>query len=89
MEQNAPSPYYIDLAEARRVLAEIGIALNERQMKRAAEPDALGRRKLPFFKDPIDGRLKIEKRALIRVYLGLQHEAEDTYQTVTGEWHFD
>jgi len=45
-------------------------------MKRAAEADAYGRRKLPFFIDPIDGRLKIEKGSLVRVYRELQIEAE-------------
>ena len=61
-------PLYIGLDEAREVLAEIGVVLSTRQMKRAAEMDAEGRRKLPFFLDPIDGRLKIEKNTLIRIY---------------------
>ncbi len=61
-------PVYIDLSEARQVLAELGIQLTERQMKRAAETDAEGRRKLPFFIDPIDGRLKIARQALIDAY---------------------
>jgi hypothetical protein len=56
------NPCYIDLEQARQVLAEMGVALNPRQMKRAADMDARGRRKLPFFVDPIEGRLKIEKR---------------------------
>ena len=47
-------PTYIDLEQSRKVLAELGVELNERQMKRAAEPDADGRRKLPFFVDPIE-----------------------------------
>jgi hypothetical protein len=33
-------PCYIDLEEARRVLAEMGVALSPRQMKRAADLDA-------------------------------------------------
>lgn len=69
-------PCYIDLNEARQVLAEMGVALNERQMKRAAEKDATGRRKLPFFVDPIEGRLKIEKGALVRIYRERQIDAE-------------
>lgn len=52
---------YIGLEEARQVLAEMGVQLTPRQMKRAADKDAQGRRKLPFFVDPIEGRLKIEK----------------------------
>jgi hypothetical protein len=62
-------PYYLDLEQARAVLAEMGIELTERQMKRAAEMDAEGRRKLPFFIDPIEGKLKIEKQELINAYL--------------------
>lgn len=70
------SPRYIDLEQARKVLAEMGVELTARQMKRAAETDAHGRRKLPFFIDPIEGRLKIEKQTLISIYLRRQVEAE-------------
>ena len=70
-------PCYIDLTQARLVLSELGIRLTERQMKRAAEADAYGRRKLPFFIDPIDGRLKIEKGALVRIYRELEVKAEN------------
>lgn len=69
-------PCYIDLEQARKVLAEMGVELNERQMKRAADKDAAGRRKLPFFIDPIEGRLKIEKGTLVRIYRETQIEAE-------------
>jgi len=54
----------------------MGVELNVRQMKRAAEPDASGKRKLPFFIDPIDGRLKIEKESLVNAYRRAQIEAE-------------
>lgn len=74
-------PCYIDLNGARRVLAEMGVELNERQMKRAADRDAHGNRKLPFFVDPIDGRLKIEKGTLVRIYRELQVEAENSVKT--------
>ena len=70
-------PCYIDLEEARRVLAEMGVALSARQIKRAADMDARGRRKLPFFLDPIEGRLKIEKGTLVRIYRNLQMKAEN------------
>lgn len=70
-------PCYIGLAEARDVLAEMGVALSERQIKRAADPDPHGKRKLPFFIDPIDGRLKIEKGTLVRIYREAQIEAEN------------
>ena len=70
-------PTYIGLEEARLVLADMGIELSKRQMKRAAEKDPHGRRKLPFFVDSIDGRLKIEKGALVRVYREAQDEAEE------------
>jgi hypothetical protein len=66
---------YIGLDEARQVLAELGVELTPRQMKRAADRDAAGRRKLPFFIDPIEGTLKIEKQALIAAYEQRQFEA--------------
>ena len=69
-------PCYVDLRQARAVLSEIGIELSERQMKRASETDGRGRRKLPFFVDPIDKRLKIEKGTLVNIYRDLQAEAE-------------
>ena len=61
-------PFYIDLEQARSVLAEMGVELTQRQMKRAAETDIEGRRKLPFFVDPIEGKLKIERQALVNAY---------------------
>lgn len=70
-------PCYIGLDQARNVLAEMGIELNERQIKRAADPDLYGRRKLPFFVDPIDGRLKIEKQSLVDIYREAQINAEN------------
>jgi hypothetical protein len=71
-------PYYIGLEQAREVLAGMGIELNSRQMKRAADKDAHGRRKLPFFVDPIEGKLKIEKGTLVDIYRKLQIEAENS-----------
>lgn len=73
-------PQYIGLDQARQVLAEIGIELNPRQMKRAADKDAHGRRKLPFFVDPIEGTLKIERGALVEIYQRLQSDAEADIQ---------
>lgn len=67
---------FIDLRQAREVLAEMGVKLSSRQMKRAAETDAHGRRKLPFFVDPIDGKLKIDKDTLTKIYLQRQVEAQ-------------
>lgn len=69
-------PCYIDLHQAREVLSEMGVQLTKRQMKRASEIDAYGRRKLPFFVDPIEGKLKIEKGTLVNIYRELQIEAE-------------
>jgi hypothetical protein len=69
---------YLGLEEARRILGEMGVELTPRQMKRAAEPDAAGQRKLPFFVDPIEGRLKIEKGTLMRIYNQLQADAESS-----------
>ena len=74
-------PCYINISQARTVLAEMGVELSERQIKRAADPDAFGRRKLPFFIDPIDGRLKIEKNILVGIYRKAQMEAEDNVKS--------
>ena len=70
-------PCYINLKQAQEVLSEMGVSLNERQIKRAAEPDASGNRKLPFFVDPIEGKLKIEKGTLVNIYRKLQIDAEN------------
>ena len=70
-------PNYINLRQARVVLYDIGITLTDRQMKRAAEPDPGGKRKLPFFVDPIDGKLKIERGELVKIYMELQVQAEN------------
>jgi hypothetical protein len=68
-------PHYIGLEEARQLLAQMGVQLTLRQMQRAAEQDAQGRRKLPFFIDPIERKLKIERDDLIRIYFKKQVEA--------------
>lgn len=72
-------PHYIGLEQARQVLAELGVELNARQMKRAADKDANGQRRLPFFVDPIEGTLKIEKDTLVNIYRRLQNEAENNF----------
>jgi hypothetical protein len=69
-------PHYIGLEEARQLLAQMGVRLTLRQMQRAAEQDAQGRRKLPFFVDPIERKLKIEKDDLVSVYFKRQVEAQ-------------
>jgi len=69
-------PCYLGLEEARQVLAGMGIHLTERQMQRAAEQDAHGRRKLPFFVDPIQHKLMIEKDDLVSAYFRKQVEAQ-------------
>jgi hypothetical protein len=69
-------PHYIGLEEARQLLAQMGVQLTLRQMQRAAEQDAYGRRKLPFFVDPIEGKLKIEKNDLISIYFKRQLDAQ-------------
>ena len=71
-------PCYIGLERARQVLAEMGVELNARQMKRAADLDANGQRKLPFFVDPVEGKLKIEKGTLVRIYREAQIQAENS-----------
>ena len=81
MKNHIPKPCYIGLEEAREVLAQMGVELNLRQMQRAAEKDAAGRRRLPFFVDPVEGKLKIEKGTLVRIYRELQIEAEKDRST--------
>ncbi|MCH8313444.1 MAG: hypothetical protein IID17_10720 [Nitrospinae bacterium] len=71
-------PCYINLEQARLVLADLGVELSARQMKRAAQTDATGKRKLPFFVDPIENKLKIEKGTLVTIYRKLQIEAENS-----------
>ena len=56
----------------------MGVELNARQMKRAADLDANGQRKLPFFVDPVEGTLKIEKGTLVRIYREAQIQAENS-----------
>ena len=70
-------PCYIGLNEARSLLADMGVELSDRQIRRAAETDIYGRRKLPFFVDPIDGRLKIERQRLVDIYREAQIDAEN------------
>jgi hypothetical protein len=69
-------PHYLDLEEARQLLAEMNVHLTRRQIKRSSDMDARGKRKLPWFIDPIEGRLKIERNALLSVYFNRQAEAE-------------
>ena len=69
-------PHYIGLEEARQLLAQMGVQLTLRQMQRAAEQDAQGRRKLPFFVDPIERKLKIEKNDLVSIYFKKQVEEQ-------------
>ncbi|GLS22055.1 hypothetical protein GCM10007874_50720 [Labrys miyagiensis] len=73
-------PIYINLSDARTELAQLGVDLSERQMKRAADKDAHGKRKLPFFVDPITGQLRIERGALVAAYRKLQVDAENNLQ---------
>ena len=70
-------PQYIGLEEARQVLAQLGVRLTPRQIQRAAEQDALGRRKFPFFVDPIERKLKIEKDDLMNIYVRKRVEAQN------------
>ena len=70
------APIYMNLNQTQELLKLHGIELSKRQMQRAAEKDGSGRRKLPFFVDPIDGKLKIEKNTLLSIYQQKQLLAE-------------
>jgi hypothetical protein len=67
-------PHYVGLEEARQLLAQVGC--RRCGMQRAAEQDAQGRRKLPFFVDPIESNLKIGKGDLISIYFKIQVETQ-------------
>lgn len=69
--------HYLGLEEAREFLASIGVELNERQMKRTAEPDAYGKRRLPFFRDPANGKLRVAKDALLEAYDRMDSQARN------------
>ncbi len=69
-------PHYLNFEEARQLLAEMNVHLTRRQIKRSSDRDAAGKRKLPWFIDPIEGRLKIERNALLSAYFNRQVEAE-------------
>jgi hypothetical protein len=69
-------PRYLDVDEARAILAEMNVHLSRRQVKRSSEMDARGKRRLPWFIDPIEGRLKIERNDLFAAYFNRQVEAE-------------
>ena len=75
---NPKLPCYINLKQAEELLGEMGLAHDSGQIRRAADKDAAGRRRLPFFVDPIDGKLKIEKGTLVRIYREAQIEAENS-----------
>lgn len=79
------NPRFLTMKQARRVLSDIGIELTDRQMKRAADKDVHGRRKLPFFVDPIDKKLKIEKGTLLAIYNECQVEAEKNSLVKPGD----
>ncbi|ODT65017.1 MAG: hypothetical protein ABS75_33225 [Pelagibacterium sp. SCN 63-23] len=69
-------PHYLTVQDAQSLLAQMNVHVNIRQLKRTAEMDGAGKRKLPWFVDPIEGRLMIEKSALLSAYFNRQHEAE-------------
>jgi hypothetical protein len=68
--------HYLDFDQVGALLDEMNIHLSRRQVKRSSEMNAQGKRKLPWFIDPIDGRLKIERNALLAAYFNRQVEAE-------------
>ncbi|MCW8966031.1 MAG: hypothetical protein OQK82_05000 [Candidatus Pacearchaeota archaeon] len=76
-------PKYLDLEQARQVMSEMGIEFSKRQMKRSAEKDIHGKRKLPFFIDPVDKKLKIDKGTLVEIYIRCSVEAERNSQATS------
>jgi hypothetical protein len=58
----------LDKNQALEKLNSMGLNINMRQLTRAASPNERNRRALPFFKDPITGKLVIEEEALLNAY---------------------
>ena len=67
-------PCYIGLEDARQVLGGDGRQTHATADAARGGQDAQGRRKLPFFVDPIEHKLKIEKDDL----------TERVFQTASG-----
>jgi len=59
---------YLDRQQVREWLAERGVTLNDRQVRRAMEPDAEGKRAIPAAKCPIRKCLIVRQSDLERLY---------------------
>lgn len=59
---------YVDKDGALKLLASMNIHWSKRQIDWTAEPDAEGRRKWPWFKDPANGRLLIDEGFILHQY---------------------
>ncbi len=57
------------------IKSEYGLEVSEKQMRRAMEPRQ-GQRKLPFFPDPVTGRLVIKAETLKNLYKSASKQAE-------------
>lgn len=66
---------YVTIDQAHELLAPINPALKKDTLRKAAEPDAAGRRKLPFFKDPLTNKLLIDRKILLDMYQQRQADA--------------
>ena len=70
------TPCYINLEEARAVLAELGVSLNLRQKSGGAEPVGHGNPRRPFFAVPIVGPPKIGKGSPAGIFQGRKNKLE-------------
>ncbi len=68
--------FYIEITQVPEALESIGVGVDIDQVKRACEPDAHGKRKLPAFLDPIKKKLMVNKFRLFEIYQHLEAEAE-------------
>lgn len=75
------SDRYLDAEGARKVLAELGIDLNERQIRRTKEPRLDGKPALPWFRDPITKKLLISEAHLRTMYA---RAASQAHRRVVG-----
>lgn len=59
---------YLDREQVREWLAERGVTLNDRQVRRAMEPDVDGKRVIPAVKCPIRKCLIVRQSDLEKLY---------------------
>lgn len=70
---------YVDKEGALQLLASMNINWTKRQIDWTAEPDAEGKRKWPWFKDPANGRLLIDEGFIRHQYQRKQMQSLNSW----------